>query len=50
MNKRKKVAARKHRHAQKKLVARRQEALRAGAKPLSKTRLSRLIGPPIHPK
>lgn len=49
MNKRTKVAARKHGQAQRKLTLRRQEALKAGAKRISKSKLHRLVGPPIHP-
>jgi hypothetical protein len=50
MNKRKKVAARKHRQAMRKLAERRKAALSAGAERLSKSSLRRLAGPPIHPK
>lgn len=50
MNKRKKVAARKHRRAQRRLLERRQEAIEAGAKQLSKGKLHRVVGPPIPPK
>ncbi len=49
MNKRKKVAMRKHRKRIRRLEERRKEAIRAGAPRLSKGRLKRLAGPPIPP-
>ena len=45
MNKRKRVAMNKHRKALKRLRERRQEAIAAGAKPLSKGQMRRKIGP-----
>lgn len=50
MNKRTKVAARKHRQAQKKLGVRRREAIQGGATQLSKSKMHRLVGPAVHPK
>ncbi len=49
MNKRKKVAMRKHRKRIRRLEERRKEAIRAGAPRLSKGKLKRLAGPPIPP-
>jgi hypothetical protein len=49
MNKRRKVAAHKHGRRIRKLEARRNEAIKAGAERLSKGRLRRLAGPPIPP-
>lgn len=49
MNKRKKMALRKHRKRIRRLEERRKEAIRAGAPRLSKGELKRLAGPPIPP-
>jgi|GEM_PF-1598627 hypothetical protein len=49
MNKRRKVAMRKHRKRMRRLEVRRKEAIRAGAPRLSKGQLKRLAGPPIPP-
>lgn len=49
MNKRKKMANRKHARRVRRLEQRRQEALKAGAERLAKGRLRRLAGPPIPP-
>lgn len=49
MNKRKKVANRKHNRRMRRLEQRRKEAIRAGAERLSKGQLHRLAGSPIPP-
>lgn len=49
MNKRKRVAMRKHRKRMKRLRERRQEAIKKGAPRLSKGQMKRLIGPPVPP-
>jgi hypothetical protein len=50
MNKRKKIANRKHRKRMKRLRERRQDAIREGAPELSKGQLKRKIGPPVPPE
>jgi hypothetical protein len=50
MNKRKRVANRKHRKRQNRLRERRQASIEAGAEPLSKGEMKRLLGAPVPPK
>jgi len=50
MNKRKRVATNKHRKALKRLRERRQEAIKAGAQPLSKGQMHRKVGPAVPTK
>jgi hypothetical protein len=49
MNKRKKVAMHKHGRRERKLEARRKEALKVGAKHLSKGKMHRLASAPVPP-
>jgi hypothetical protein len=50
MNKRKRVANRKHRKRMKRLRERRQAAIEEGAPELSKGQMKRKIGPPVPPE
>lgn len=50
MNKRKKVAWRKHRKATRRLQERRQAAIEAGAQPMSKGKMQRKIGAAVPPE
>jgi hypothetical protein len=49
MNKRKKVAQRKHRKRLRRLRERRKQAIEEGAEDLSKGEMRRLAGPPVPP-
>ena len=49
MNKRKKVATHKHGRRERRLEVRRKEALKTGARRLSKSKLHRLASAPVHP-
>ena len=49
MNKRRKVAIHKHGRRERKLEVRRKEALKAGAKRISKTKMHRLASAPVPP-